>query len=648
MTALKFIKRSICGSCIAICGLLPAQSLEIWEIQGTGAESPHIFQQVTTLGNIVTAKGNGFFFIQCPDDRADGNPLSSDAIQVNAPYFGSIGDVVDITGTVLEVDGMTLFSTLNLETTTVASNATLPLPVLLEEDFISPTVQALHSLEKIEGMLVQLNALVNAPSDETEDIALVLHPQRSFREPGIRYPGLGGLPVWDGNPEVFTMDPNGLNAPNNRFISAGQMVSAIAVFVEEGEGQFIALPVQYSVSGDATPLPLRPKEDQEVTIGSINCLLLFQNADNYNQRLQKLSRYIAEIMQAPDIIGVQEVGSLGALLGLATKIQQMYPPLNYAAYLLDGDGDINTGFLIKTPIQVQSVMQLGENETFSGGVLHDRPPLLLQAILPTDPPTPIHVLNVHIRSLLGIEGDNADFVRSKRHQQALSIAHMADEWQEAGNFFIIGDYNAYQFTDGYVDVANQIAGLPSLGAQYPTQAIVEPPLMNLVLGLPQEEQYSYVFNNNPQVLDQCMAGSILEAIQINEMAYARANADHPLAYFDNPALVQRCSDHDGFVVYLGLDRPLAHSNALNEAASFEVKFPNPLPQGYPIFIRSRENLKHIVLSDTAGRTLWVQPLLGKETSLSLPDSFPSGAFLWMEIEDVSGKQWIGRLLMADF
>lgn len=647
MAALKFIKSWFYLYLCTLAGFLPAQSLEIWEIQGTEAESPYAFQQVTTLGNIVTAKGNGFFFIQCPDDRADNDPLSSNAIQVNVPYFGGLGDVVDVSGTILEIDGMTLFSALNIAVTTTASGASLPMPLVVEEGFIASEVLPLHSLEKIEGMLVQMTALVNAPSDDSENIALVLHPQRAFREPGIRYPGLGGLPVWDSNPEVFLMDPNGLNAPNNRFISAGQMVSATAVFAEKGAGQFIALPVQYSVSGDATPQALRPKETQEISIASLNCLQLFQNADNYNQRLQKLSRYIAEIMQAPDIIGVQEVGSLGALLGLAAKIQQMYPQLNYAAYLLDGEDDINTGFLVKTPIQVQNVMQLGQNETFSGGVLHDRPPLLLQAVLPTEPPTPIHVLNVHIRSLLGIEGDNADFVRSKRHQQALSIAHMADEWQEAGNFFLLGDFNAYQFTDGYVDVANQIAGLPSLGAQYTPQAIVEPPLVNLVLDLPQEEQYSYVFDRNAQVLDQCLAGTLLEAIQVNEMRYARANADQPLAYFDNPALAQRCSDHDGFVVYLGLDRPLALSNALNEAALFEVHFPNPLPAGHPVSIRAAQSLRRVTLRATSGQVLWVQSLSGKEMSLTLPVALPGNSLLLLDVEDVSGRHWVGSLWMAD-
>ena len=43
---------------------LEAQSLEIWEIQGEGVSSPYAFDIVTTEENIVTAKGNGFFFLQ--------------------------------------------------------------------------------------------------------------------------------------------------------------------------------------------------------------------------------------------------------------------------------------------------------------------------------------------------------------------------------------------------------------------------------------------------------------------------------------------------------------------------------------------------------------------------------------------------------
>ena len=38
--------------------------LEIWEIQGTGNISPFIGQEVMTNGNVVTAVGEDFFFIQ--------------------------------------------------------------------------------------------------------------------------------------------------------------------------------------------------------------------------------------------------------------------------------------------------------------------------------------------------------------------------------------------------------------------------------------------------------------------------------------------------------------------------------------------------------------------------------------------------------
>ena len=42
------------------------------------------------------------------------------------------------------------------------------------------------------------------------DIAIVADDTRAFREPGILHPGSPGYPViWDGNPEIYTMNQNG-------------------------------------------------------------------------------------------------------------------------------------------------------------------------------------------------------------------------------------------------------------------------------------------------------------------------------------------------------------------------------------------------------------------------------------------------------
>lgn len=103
-----------------------SQPLETWEIQGSGVDSPYAFEALTTEENVVTAKSGGFFFLQTPAARTDNNPLTSDAILVNAAYSGQAGDVVSVTGRVLETDGTTSISPSGIVVAFIAGGAALP------------------------------------------------------------------------------------------------------------------------------------------------------------------------------------------------------------------------------------------------------------------------------------------------------------------------------------------------------------------------------------------------------------------------------------------------------------------------------------------------------------------------------------------
>ena len=621
-----------------------AQPLEIWQIQGEGNSSPYVNQIVTTAENVVTARGNGFFFIQTPSGRSDNNPITSDGIMVDAPYFGQVGDLVTITGRIWEVGGMTLFSSSGLQANTVGSGAALPPVVLLDDSLPSDIPSPVHSLERVEGMLVQFSAVACGPSDYQELVPLTTSTHRPFREPGILQPGLPGLPVWDGNPELFWFDPNGLGGPNNRFINTGANIDATAIMVEADQGFWLALPASYTLNSPPFLQAVRPAESNEFTIGSLNCLQFFSDADNYTLRLQKLSRYITELMRLPDILAVQEVGSLSALQDLAYYIKLLAPQANYQAYLLSGNADIKMGFLVRSRIQNVQVTQLGASESLAiGGLLHDRPPALLEATLPTSPPTPIRVLNLHLRSLIGIEGPDSGFVRTKRYQQAVSVANMVQSLQQDGNLVVVGDYNAYEFTDGYVDVVNQIAGQESLGAQFAITPIVNPPLLKVNSLLPPEERYSYVYQGNAQAIDHCLA-STMNALTIKGMQYARGNADNALAYFDNAFLPQRSSDHDGFVLFLEAQHPVSLRETKTDPG-IQLSFQQPLPAGSPIHIHSEAGeLLGLELYFPNGQAAWQTRLSGRETTVYLPASLPFASWYGLRVTSEKG-QYAGKLLV---
>ncbi|MCB0546592.1 MAG: hypothetical protein KDD19_03335 [Phaeodactylibacter sp.] len=622
---------------VTVLNNLSAQSLEIWEIQGAGASSPYAFDIVTTEANIVTAKGNGFFFLQCPAERSDNNPLTSDAILVNTSYSGQVGDVVTVTGRVLESDGTTSFSSSNLELTFLSGGAPLPAPVILGEELPSGEPSAVHSLERVENMLALFSAVASGPTSSFDLTPLSTSGRRPFREPGIRHPGLAGLPVWDGNPEIFWLDPNGLNAPNNRFINTGARVDATAILVEADQGFWLALPLNYSVSGGSVLQAARDPLPGEFTVGSLNVLRLFANTPTTNQRLQKLARYIHRQLGLPDILALQEVGSLAVLQDLAYYINLEAPGTNYQAYLIPSGGEIDLGFLARPGLAEVQVRQLGANESFTfGGRLHDRPPLLLEALFPTSPPTPIRVLNLHLRSLIGIEGSDANFVRNKRHQQAISVANMVQSLQQDGNLIVVGDFNAYEFTDGYVDVTNQIRGGASLGAQFPPLPIVNPPLTNQVELLPAEERYSYVFDGSAQVLDQCLS-STLYGLQARGMQYGRGNADNALAYADNPFLVERSSDHDGFVLFLESEGSV-NTTAAPDTEPLAIRFSQPMAAGGSISIRSRSGgpLESVEFYTLQGQLAWRAALSGQEATLQLPVFITGGQMYLMRVSSEQG------------
>lgn len=560
----------------------PPVTAEIFEIQGAGLVSPFANQTVITENNVVTAVASNGFAMQTPEARADADIQTSNGIFVftgSAPAV-AVGDFVNVTGEVVEFFGFTEFS--NSPTVTVVSSGNpLPAPVVLDSATPSPDQpQPANTLERYEGMRIQINGGAVTESNQafgTDPIAEVFitaAPTRTFREPGIAFPGLPGLPVWDGNPEVFELDPDRLGL-SNQIIPAGSSFNAVGVLGYEFNG-YEFWPTQFSFEPAALPVAVRARNSDEVTIGTLNLFRLFDNVDDpgpqdngavvsaaeYARRLAKFSLYIRNVLDAPDILAVQEVEKLAALEALANKIAADDPSVAYTAYLIEGNdvGGIDVGFLVRSTVQVDAVTQLGATETLSvdGSLLHDRPPLLLEgSFVIGSVSSPIAVLAVHNRSLTGIDSpSDGPRVRQKRLEQAQSIAQKVQDLQTADpnlRLVVTGDFNAYQFTDGYVDAVGQIAGDFNPGDNLLSGPdLVNPNLTKQVLSLPAEEQYSFIFNGSAQVLDHMLTS---QAIHPTGLHYGRGNADAAESLIENDTTPLRSSDHDGLVIYLDVAPP---------------------------------------------------------------------------------------------
>jgi len=536
------------------------QLLEIHEIQGSGASSPYEGSPVTTENNIVTAVGLNGFFIQAPAERSDADPSTSEGIFVftgSPPPAVSAGELVNVSGTVAEFFGLTEIS--NGPTVTVTGTGTVPDPVALDANLPSGLPADPPELESLEGMLVSASGVATGPSDRFGDIPVVARTTRSFRETGIEHPGLPGLPVWDGNPEIFDLDPDGLGLPDFEMF-AGQEFEAVGP-LGFAFGDYQLLPTSLAPGpAPALPAPVRDPEPGEFTVASLNLFRLV-NSD-VATRAPKISTYIRFSLKAPDILAVQEVDAIGTLEALAAQVASDDPSLVYTAYLLEGNdpGGIDVGYLVRDTVSVYSVTQFGEDlEFFFNGRwwdTFDRPPLVLDAeYVGQGDPFPIVVIANHLRSLSAID-DPTSLARPKRYEQAYQLSHFIQSLQltnPEAPLVVTGDFNSFEFTDGYVDVMGQITGnLDPLGALLPGSDEVEPDLVNQTVTLPQAERYSFVFEGSAQAFDHMLTAQSIAPV-VQGVEYARGNADAPVNMFSDDGTPLRAADHDGVVLYVLAD-----------------------------------------------------------------------------------------------
>ena len=468
---------------------------------------------------------------------------------------------------------------------------------------------AVRNWRCLQSMRVRLvDGVVSAPNYKSYSVPLREfyayvegHP-RPMRGPGLPFgsadiPPPGGSydpPVWYAVPYVFGVDPSHLGG-SMPAINGGAHFSADGVMgFDYGIGMFWPLSDGFAVTdpGPAYPVAADPAAASEVTIASQNVWRLFNDVNDsgsiddcalddpgsedvcptpeqFGVRLQKLSLQVREVLGAPAVVAVQEVENEATLQALADRIHADDPALDYDAFVFEGNdvGGIDVGFLVRGDVTVNGVTQLLADQTTtacSGSSpcpLHDRPPLLLDAELAG---YRFAVLAIHNRSLSGIEDpSDGPRVRQKRLEQAQAIAGIAQAWQTGDSpvvpgadadvpLVVIGDFNAFGFTDGYVDVVGQIAGtaIESENMLW-APSLVDPTLILLDDLVPAELRYTFIYDGYAQQIDH----ALLTARAFEDFAgvsITHGNADVPAgsADADDPSTARRSTDHDGLVVRL--------------------------------------------------------------------------------------------------
>lgn len=306
----------------------------------------------------------------------------------------------------------------------------------------------------------------------------------------------------------------------------------------------------------------------------------------YTRRLQKLSLAVWSVLNLPDVLTLEEVENQSVANDIAAQINadagianlyKAYSTDNTSFFTQDGTG-ISVGFLVKNTVNALSVTQFGQNETFtpttSGNpiTLNDRPWLVLKAGVKraNAKDYPITVVANHMKALTGENSATSSSTRQKKEFQAEDIARYIQGLQLSGEHVISGgDFNAFEFSDGYADT---LATYTNVNVLAPTQVLqpgvaglVTPPLADLALTLPASQRWSYVEDGSAQILDHLVVTADLAAAGAH-MAYAHINSDFPVTAYNDATTAARTSDHDVAVGYFAIPAPVL-SGALSPTAT---------------------------------------------------------------------------------
>jgi uncharacterized protein len=586
----------------------------IHDIQGNGTASPLAGQVVTTTGIVTLLKtgsntgagstANGYF-LQDPSADADSNTSEGIFVFTSSVPTVAVGDEVRVTGTVQEFNGLTEIGSVT-STNIIDTGNTLPTAVTLDSTILDPTAAPTQpQLEKYESMRLTAASLKSvAPNDTFFEIYTVLSSvARPMREPGIPAsdpippdPTSGtpdaNIPIWDENPERLKLDTNGRAGSANTPYTSNVTFTSVSGPLDYSFGEYKVVPeAALSASANMTAVPVPIPASNEFTVAGYN----IENFNNNATQRQKAALTIRDVLHLPDIIGTVEIFDLADLEALAAEIQAI-SGVTYSAHLIEQDGtsedsDQDVGFLVKTSrVSVTSVTQEREEETYAepgGGdpaaILHDRPPLLLDAIVdPGGADRRVLVVVNHLRSFIDVElvaGDGPR-VREKRKKQAESLADLLNDLQTANPdvpIISVGDYNAFQFSSGYDDSLSVIKGTPTEDDEIVVDQspdLVNPDFLNLIENLPAAERYSFVFEGTPQALDHHVVNGAARS-RNTRIAVARVNSDFPespaATFASNAAVPERNSDHDPVVSYY----TLAEGQAAGSLIISEFRFHGP-------------------------------------------------------------------------
>lgn len=580
VSSLSLLLLSSCAN-VTEPALCDADVTPIPQIQGSGATSPLVGQVVTTRG-IVTANWHqseqlGGYFIQASNDDDDNDAATSNGLFIadsESAFAAAInaGDVVYITGTVSEHNGVTQLQLVNdsAQCSTAQTIAATPL---------SLPATAADAFEAVEGMLVSFaqSLTVNGHYQLARHGQFDVAPTRLYTPTQHHKPGeqaqqqaqanaLARLFIDDNlapNPTEISVPQPTLSATNT--LRSGDIIAPVQGILNEFNGSYRLQPTTTITieKANTRPLPPAPPATNTIRVAAFNVLNYFNGngaqktfpTDRGAKTQTAFERQHDKIISAlsqlnADIIGVMEIENDGydqhsAIYQLTQALsQQTGQPWRFvrAGVGKFGDDSITNGLLYRS----DRVSPEGQPITITTAPFGTRSRLpLIQRFTPQNTVESLVVAVNHFKSKGSCPRDanNPDAnqndgqgcwnqVRTDSAKQLAAFIEQHPELKRHGLRVLMGDFNAYAQED-------------------PIQALIARGYYNRIDAF-NSQAYSYVYDAQAGSLDHLLVSGLLTGRVVNQAVWS-INADEPtLLQYNNAELnpawyapsPYRSSDHD--------------------------------------------------------------------------------------------------------
>lgn len=605
-------------------------SATISQIQGAAHVSPLLNELVLTTGIVTAVDSNGFYL---QDPTGDGNDSTSEGIFVftsSAPTI-NVGDAVQVDGFVSEfIPGGASSNNLSITqltspvVTVLSSGNTLPAAVILGEGGRIPPTQIIDNdafatfdpaedgidfYESLEGMRLTVNdaVAVNATNEFGEIFAVA----GGTPVTGLSDRSTVNISPNDFNPERIQIDDDSTLSPSSTpNVNVGDALGDVTGVVSYSFGNYEVLatadytPTSAGLQKEVTNLT---KTADQLTVVSYNVenldpkiedpALTDQTDGNFSDdvdddtaKFDAIATQIANNLQLPDIIGLQEIqDNNGTEISDVTAANETLQLLVNKIAAISGvtyayidnpfigngtnggapGGNIRTAFLynpsrvtlvegsvqtITDPQQQQAdSQQFSDYEPGRNPFLDSRLPLAATFQFNGQDVT---VVSNHFTSKggsvplvgqvqpsvsdapnAGQEDPTINGGVEQRRAQAEAVKGFVDgilSTDPNANVVVLGDLNEFEFIS-------------------PLQ-ILEQSLVNLTETLPENERYSYIFQGNSQSLDHILVSGNL----------ATNGAEFDPVHV-NSEFVDQASDHDPLLARLTIPRPINTINGSRKA-----------------------------------------------------------------------------------